>query len=271
MAIGVVGAVLAVVALIAYLIFRSVSDSGDALAAWEKAEQDSSADLPGEFVPSQGRGHFSHTFSRERDPFPFCPGVEYAGAEDAEGEETAVATEEAEATPTAAAEQTPTPEGTTVDHDSPSPTGTPPADCYNSNPPSSGQHLGVQNNVEVVDGIILPRIPPDPRVYPSDMPMPREAIPHILEHAGVFVGYHCAEGDQACLDVVAELEDLVNDRIDNNDDRVVMALYPDLPEGQIGLSAWTRVMRFNYEDYDEGAVEDFIGTHSCRFDPEGFC
>jgi hypothetical protein len=50
-----------------------------------------------------------------------------------------------------------------------------------------------------------------------------------------------------------------------------MANDPDLPVGTIGLSSWTRVLNMKASDYDEDAVEDFIGTHSCRFDPEGFC
>ena len=41
-------------------------------------------------------------------------------------------------------------------------------------------------------------IPPDPGVY--DFAIPRESIPHIEEHAGVYVGYHCV-GDAVCDDV----------------------------------------------------------------------
>lgn len=67
------------------------------------------------------------------------------------------------------------------------------------------------------------------------------------------------------------LEDVVNDRIDNFDDRVAMARDTDLPVGEIGLSSWTRVMDFTYQDYDEDAVVEFISAHSCRYDPEGFC
>ncbi len=68
-----------------------------------------------------------------------------------------------------------------------------------------------------------------------------------------------------------DLKDLVNDRIDNHSDRVVLANDADLPEGEIGASSWTRVLNFKYQDYDKGLLEDFIGTHSCRFDPENIC
>jgi hypothetical protein len=129
----------------------------------------------------------------------------------------------------------------------------------------------VLSNVDLGNGVILPRIPPDRAVYDPDIDMPRDAIPHILEHAGVFVGWHCAQDDTACDDTVAQLTDLVNDRLDNHDDRVVMARNTDLPVGTIGISSWTRVMNFPHEEYNEDEVRDFIGTHSCRFDPEGFC
>jgi hypothetical protein len=128
----------------------------------------------------------------------------------------------------------------------------------------------VQRAADLGNGITV-NIPADPDTYDADVHMPRESIAHILEHSGVFVGYHCADGDSACLDVVSRLEGLVDDRIDNHDDRVVMANFPDLPEGEIGLSSWTRAMNFRYQDYDENEVERFISTHSCRFDPEGFC
>jgi hypothetical protein len=128
----------------------------------------------------------------------------------------------------------------------------------------------VQRNVDIGGGAVI-NIPPDPDVYPHDIEIPRDAIAHTLEHAGVFLGWNCEDGDQACMDVVTEIEDLVNDRIDNNDNRVVMSKSLDLPVGTMAVASWTRVLNFAYGDYDEDAVRDFIGTHSCRFDPEGFC
>jgi hypothetical protein len=272
MPLAIVAGVIAIVALIGYLIFQSVSDDGQGLSAAEKAEQDSSTSLPGQFVPSQGRGHFTYAFSQDQEPTPFCDGVPHSGSDgsSATPDDGGDATPEAGGgEPTAAATPTPSDSSPLPTHEGA--TAAVPTDCYNSNPPSSGEHLNVQANVEVQDGIILPRIPPDPNVYPDDVFIPREAIPHILEHAGVFVGYNCEDGDQACQDIVEELTDLVNDRIDNHDDRVVMANDPDLPENSIGLSSWTRVLNMPVSEWDKGEVEDFIGTHSCRFDPEGFC
>lgn len=198
--------------------------------------------LPGIYVPDQGRGHFRIPgFGETLEPTPFCDGVAHA------------------AEPGAPSVTPPAP----VDGE--------PTTCYASNPPSSGWHLGVQSNVDLGNGIILPRIPPDPNVYPPEAEIPREAIPHILEHAGVFVGYHCADGDAACAGVVERLADVVNDRIDNHNDRVVMARDSDLPEGTIGLAVWTRIDTFGYAAYDEDRVVEFIDVYSCRYDPENFC
>ncbi len=196
--------------------------------------------LPGVEYPDKGRSHFQGG-AIGHNPTPFCEGVPRSAEADA------------------ATVATPAPEQPSVI----------PTDCYNSNPPSSGEHLGVQRSVEIPPGILI-NIPPDPDVYPPDVEIPRDAIPHILEHAGVFVGYHCAGGDTACDDVVQQIEDVVNQRIDEGD-RVVMARDTDLPVGEIAFAAWTRVLNLPYADYTEAAAIDFITTHSCRFDPEGFC
>ena len=196
-------------------------------------------DLPGTFVPSQGRGHFNRTYNPDVTPTPLCEGV-------------------------ASAQRL-----GTASVDVPSPQSGVPTPCYASNPPSSGWHLPPQRNVEVAPGARI-NIPPDPDVYPSDIEIPREAIAHILEHAGVFVGYNCTEGDVSCGDVIAQLERAVNDRIEDGK-RVVMARDSDLPAGTIGMSSWTRVETFAYQDFTEDPVVAFIDAHSCRFDPEGFC
>jgi hypothetical protein len=271
---AIVGGTTIVVVLIAYLVLQIGSDG---LSASDKAERDADPSLPGAFFASQGRGHFSDIYAPGRANTPFCDGVEHADASASAG-----------ASPTpgpsgtaAAATSTPVPTATRTPAASPTSAATaapgtatptlPPTDCYQSNPPSSGRHLGVQTQVDLGGGITLGRIPPDPNVYPPDVEIPRDAIPHILEHSGVFLGYHCAEGDAACQTVVDEITDIVNDRIDNHDDRVVMGPDSDLPLGQIGISSWTRADRFDYQDFERDRVIDFIDTHSCRFDPEGFC
>lgn len=271
------GGVILLVALLGYLIYEANSGE-ESLSEAEAAELDDSPELPGIYHQPQGRGHFEggllgHVMT------PFCEGVEQSDtARERDGvpfgeTPSGTTTSTPQPTNTPAPTSTPTAESTTTSSagsTTPNTTPTVPTDCYNSNPPSSGRHLGVQRNVDIGGGLVI-NIPPDPDVYPHDVEIPRDAIPHILEHAGVYVGWNCAEGDQACLDIVQQVEDLVNQRIDNNDDRVVMSINKDLPEGTIALASWTRTMSFAYQEYNEDEVADFIGTHSCRFDPEGFC
>ncbi|MDP9236998.1 MAG: DUF3105 domain-containing protein [Chloroflexota bacterium] len=263
--IGIAAGVLAVVLLIVYLIIQSGKTGG--LSGWEKAEADSSTSIPGVFYPTQGRSHESGTYTPGRAPTPFCDGVPHSGSESA----TPSGSPTAQGTTASTSTSTPVAGSATAGAGTPNATSTPRTDCYASNPPSSGSHLNVQNKVDLGNGYTLQRIPPLPTVFEPPVEIPRDAIPHILEHAGVFVGYHCAEGDTACQDVVQQLKDIVNDRIDNHDNWVVMALDTDLPEGTAGLSSWTRVLDFKYPDFDKKAVEDFIGTNSCRFDPEKIC
>lgn len=259
---AIVGGVAAVILLVAYLIFQR--GGGGGLSGADQPEADSSDGIPGIFVPTQGRGHHRNTYSGPDSPeTTFCDGVVSSGS-------AASATPEASTTATGISPaQAPTDTAVPSDTSPSGGTATPVTGCYASNPPSSGEHYGVQRNVDVGGALI--NIPPDPNVYPSDVQIPRDAIAHIEEHAGVFVGYNCADGDQACQGVVDRLTKIVNDRIDNNDNRVVMANDSDLPAGVIGVASWTRYLQMKSTEFDENLVTRFISVNACRFDPEGFC
>ena len=209
------------------------------LSGPEQAEGDASSSIPGTYVQSQGRGHFTSSYSPGRVETPFCPGVSWSGA--------------------------PTPKPT------PDIVGTPAIQtgCFNSNPPSSGKHLNVQNNVDVGNGVVI-KLPPDPDIYPPSIVIPRDAIPHILEHAGVFAGYNCDGIGSDCDAVVERIKSLVEDRLQSGE-RIVMAYDDDLVPGTIGLSSWTRVEVFRFDDYNERETQRFMDVNSCRYDPEGFC
>ncbi len=129
MPLAVAGGVIAIVLLIVYVIVQSMGGE-EQLSASDKAEQDDSPDLPGVYIPSQGRGHLSYTFSLEREPRPFCAGVRHAG----NAGETPASTPTAQSTPTPKANATVEASGTGT----PRATPTVPLDCFNSNPPSSG-------------------------------------------------------------------------------------------------------------------------------------
>lgn len=275
--IGVGVGVFAVVLLIVYLVVQSRGGTTTDLSKPEREEQNASADIAGTYVPSQGRGHFSYSYTPDRTPVPFCDGVAWSGnpngAASVSGAAASATAPAATGTPAAAVTGEATTAGAatgTAASGTPAASPTVPTNCYNSNPPSSGRHLNVQRNIDLGNGAII-NIPPDPDVYPPDVQIPREAIAHILEHAGVFVGYNCEEGNTACADVVADVEDLVNDRIDNHDDRVVMANDSDLVPNSIGAAAWTRVLDMSVADYDRDTLKKFIADNSCRIDWEGFC
>lgn len=137
--------------------------------------------------------------------------------------------------------------------------------CYGSKPPSSGLHLPVQQNVRL-DGGVRIDLPPSPGVY--NFEFPREAIPHIQEHAGVFIGYNCVT--DACLDAVADATLVVQQEL-SLQARVVFAPFSDLDEDTFGVASWTRVDVFGAGAYSDERVRSFIKAHSCRFDPENFC
>jgi hypothetical protein len=271
-AIGAAAGVLAVVGLLVYLVWSANSGSSGTSGA-QAAAADRSADIPGTFVPDQGRAHLSYTYSEasQRPQMPFCPGVKWSGAPDGQPSGTPQST----GTAAASAPQpagTPAPGGTSSSAATGTAQTTPTVttECRLANPPTSGPHYNVQNNVTIGTYTNF-RIPPDPYVYPDDLDVPRDAIPHLLEHAGVFVGWNCANGDTACMDVVKQVKDIVNSRIDVNHDRVVMAHDGDLVPGTIGMSSWNRVLDMPTSQFDKKTVTDLVGKNSCRVDFEGFC
>lgn len=139
-------------------------------------------------------------------------------------------------------------------------------DCYASNPPTSGLHLNVQRNVRLEDGYVI-NIPPDPDVYAVSIP--RESIPHLEEHVGVYVGYRC-EGGDACPAAVESARRVVDDALSRGK-RVVMSPDPDLEGDTLAAASWTRVDVFAAGEYSDGRLQRFIDAHSCRFDPEQLC
>jgi uncharacterized protein DUF3105 len=75
-------------------------------------------------------------------------------------------------------------------------------------------------------------LPPDPHVYAS--PVPETRAVHNLEHAYVLVYYRPSSERGLSNDVIDALERLARDH-----DRVIMAPYPNLPDGEaLALLAW---------------------------------
>jgi hypothetical protein len=94
--------------------------------------------------------------------------------------------------------------------------------AYDQHPATSGYHDPAP-------------LPAEPHVYTS--PVPETQAVHNLEHAYVLV-YYRADGDGALPpDAVRALA-----RLSDAEDKVIMAPYPDLPDGSaLALAAWNKL------------------------------
>jgi hypothetical protein len=105
---------------------------------------------------------------------------------------------------------------------------------YNSDPPSSGPHVGWLAPWGI-----------------HTTPVPKELQVHNLEDGGVLVHYNCPEG---CPDLVEKLKAIVR----RYDKHVILAPYPKM-ERRIALTAWGRIDKF--DEFDERRIVRFIGAH----------
>lgn len=94
-------------------------------------------------------------------------------------------------------------------------------------------------------------------------PWDAETLVHNMEHGGLVVWYNSM--DEA---TIADLEDLVKDRGERK--LLVMTPYPDLEEGFIALTTWSRRLLIPVEEYDRDLIDEFIDKNERRFNPEGF-
>jgi hypothetical protein len=113
-------------------------------------------------------------------------------------------------------------------------------------------------------------LPPDPHVY--EEPVSETQAVHNLEHAYVLIYYRPTDEGGLSADTVQALEALARD-----EDRVIMAPYPNLPEGHgLALLAWnTRWMCPPSVTADQAAtiaggfVDAFRGTTVAPEAPRG--
>jgi len=106
--------------------------------------------------------------------------------------------------------------------------------AYNSDPPTSGPHLGYVAPWGV-----------------HAQPIPKELQVHNLEDGGVAVQYHCPSG---CPELVDKLKGIVA----GYERHVVLAPYPGMKQ-RIALTAWTRLDEF--DEFDEGRIQRFIRAY----------
>jgi hypothetical protein len=96
-------------------------------------------------------------------------------------------------------------------------------------------------------------------------PWEPETLLHNLEHAGVVVWYNTADRD-----AIQTLEEFAVDVLDS-DGRLVLVPYPNMADGTVAITTWSRRDIFAAEDLTVERLQDFLDAHYCRFDPEGFC
>jgi hypothetical protein len=105
---------------------------------------------------------------------------------------------------------------------------------YNSNPPTSGPHIGSLAPWGI-----------------HTAPIPRELQVHNLEDGGALVQYNCPEG---CPELVEKLEKIVR----RYEKFVILGPYPEM-DRRIALTAWTRIDKFN--EFDEQRIVRFIEAY----------
>lgn len=116
---------------------------------------------------------------------------------------------------------------------------------YNSDPPTSGPHL-----------------PPLQRPGVYTQPFAPQALPHFMEHGGVWVLYNCPAGCDADL---TSLQSLVN-RAASQGRPAALAPYP-LTTGRFAVAAWQYLLTL--DTLDPAQIERFVEQHACRYNPEG--
>lgn len=112
---------------------------------------------------------------------------------------------------------------------------------YNSIPPTSGPHWATN---WAACGI-----------YDSEEELPDSRIVHNLEHGQIIIHYNLL--DDAEID---RLENLAKD-LPGRRNWLIMRPYNQIGEGQIALTAWGWLDKFDYEELDKERLESFYNGH----------
>ena len=131
----------------------------------------------------------------------------------------------------------------------------------NSNPPAGGPMWGSGRCSTDIDSSTA-NCGPVPEGFYTE-PWDAESLNHNMEHAGIVVWYNTT--DQAVLD---DLRDFAED---NRTRFLVVTPFPEMEEETVAITGWSRIDKFPVSEYGTERLEDFLDTHECRFDPEGFC
>ena len=128
-------------------------------------------------------------------------------------------------------------------------------------PPAGGPHWG-SSACDVTPTDSPPFCGPAPWGIFTD-PWPAATLVHNMEHGGVVVWYNTT--DQAVID---DLTDLVIEHMERR--LIVLSPYPDMEEGFVAITSWSRRLLVPAGDYDRDLFAEFIEVHERRFNPENF-
>jgi hypothetical protein len=260
--IAVVVGVLAVVGVIGYLVWQSGQAESDRNEEAQRAEADSSPELPGVWVDlptiygapyDDDAGHVQ----RDVDYASDCATPSDAATPDDETPDGETPDGETPDAPTAGATATPGATGTAT-------TDGAGEEVCNTNPPVGGPHWGSGSCGD--DPSSAPSFcgPAQWGIYLE--PWEPEVVVHNMEHGGLVVWYNTTDQD-----VIDDLSDLVGDKLDPSvGDLIVMMPYPDMEEETIALTGWSRIDKFPVSEYTRERAETFIDAHDRRFNPEMF-
>jgi hypothetical protein len=220
----------AVVAIIVFAYLESTKSSGSSTPDFIKAELDSSTSLPGTYV--------------KPDPGPDGVVCTEASCLTTMDDRTHVTT------PIPICSQDVIDADAKADVSQPRPAV---GNCYNSNPPTSGNHN------------------PQPAAFKIyDNPVPKENLVHSMEHGGVVVWYNTENQD-----VINQVKDVVSSELKRQKE-VVMSKYTDMEPDTIALTSWTRLEKIPVSDFTSDPskykdnIKTFIEKLSKHFNPEGF-
>ncbi|MEX0684116.1 MAG: DUF3105 domain-containing protein [Dehalococcoidia bacterium] len=125
---------------------------------------------------------------------------------------------------------------------------------YDTNPPTSGRHIGELVQAGIYDTIV-----------------PNEIAVHNMEHGFVIAWYNCNAGaplsNEECATLRNELSSVVQPAVAGGQ-LVVQTPNPTI-DHRIVLTAWQFMDSF--EDFDADRINQFIETFECHYDPEGTC
>ena len=114
---------------------------------------------------------------------------------------------------------------------------------YTSFPPTSGPHWNVQSN---------PDTPVPCGIY--DVELADEQVVHNMEHGHVVISHNLTDPEQ-----IADLEAIAKDLPADNR-WMVMRPYSRIDEGEVVITAWEWLQRFDGVDSD--GLRDFYGAHN---------